>query len=135
MGFQQCIIIGNVGRDPEFKYTPQGVAVCSFSVAVNRVTGRGEDRKEKTIWFRVTAWRERAETVNQYVKKGMKIMVIGDVDATAYISKQTNQPVAQIELTARDFQFLDSRAEAGVSESGRTAADGDYTDDASDLPF
>jgi len=62
MSWQQTIIIGNVGRVSELKYTQQGVAVFDFSVAVNKVTGRGDDRKEKTVWFKVTVWRERAET-------------------------------------------------------------------------
>src|SRR5436853_4787013 len=108
MGFQQVMIIGNVGRDPEFRYTPQGVAVADFSVAVSKVTGKGEARKEKTTWFKVTVWRERAETVSQYVKKGMKIMVIGEVEAHAYLDK-SGQPQASLDLTASDFQFLDSR--------------------------
>lgn len=106
--FQQVIVIGNVGKDPEFRYTPQGIAVADFSVAVSKKTGKGEDRKEKTTWFKVTVWRERAETVSQYVKKGMKIMVIGEVEARAYIDKN-NQPQATLELTANDFKFLDSK--------------------------
>src|SRR3712207_6774592 len=109
MTFSQTIIIGNVGRDPEFKYTPQGIAVCDFSVAVNRVSGKGDNRKEETTWFKVTVWRERAETASQYIKKGMKLMVIGEVRATAYLDKKTNQPTASLELTANDFKFLDSR--------------------------
>jgi single-strand DNA-binding protein len=135
MTFQQTIIIGNVGRDPEFKYTPQGTAVCTFSVAVNKVTGSGENRKEKTTWFRVTVWEKRAETASQYIKKGMKLMVIGEVDAQAYMSKQTNQPVASLELTARDFKFLDSRQE-GQGDYQSAPGAGSYTEeDSGDLPF
>jgi single-strand DNA-binding protein len=135
MGFQQTIIIGNVGRDPEFRYTPQGTAVCSFSVAVSRVTGSGETRKEKTTWFRVTAWERRAETLSQYVKKGMKIMIVGEIDASAYLGKQNNQPMASLELTVREFQFLDSRGagEGGAlpAEAGQSGGD----EDNGDLPF
>jgi single-strand DNA-binding protein len=142
VGWSQTIIIGNVGRDPEFRYTPQGVAVCDFSVAVSRVTGREENRQEKTTWYRVTVWRERAETASRYVKKGMKIMVVGEVEARAYTDKN-NQPQASLELTARDFQFLDSRAEAGGGETeyqanrqaASSASGGDYPEDTSDIPF
>jgi single-strand DNA-binding protein len=142
VGWSQTIIIGNVGRDPEFRYTPQGVAVCDFSVAVSRVTGREENRQEKTTWYRVTVWRERAETASRYVKKGMKIMVVGEVEARAYTDKN-NQPQASLELTARDFQFLDSRAEAGGGEAeyqvnrkaASSASGGDYPEDTSDIPF
>src|SRR5260221_4288471 len=112
MTFQQVTIVGNVGRDAEMRYTPQGVAVCDFSVAVNKVTGKGENRKEKTTWFKVTVWRERAETASQYIKKGMKILVVGEIDASAYTNKQ-GQPAASLELTASDFKFLDSRGEGG----------------------
>src|SRR5260221_4468265 len=108
MTFQQVIIIGNVGRDAELSYTPTGIAVAKFTVAVNKVTGKGENRKEKTTWFRVTIWRERAETASNYIKKGMKIMVIGEVDSSAYTHKQ-GQAIATLELTANDFKFLDSR--------------------------
>jgi len=134
MTFQQTIIVGNVGRDPEMRYTPQGVAVCDFSVAVSKVTGKGENRKEKTTWFKVTVWRERAETASQYIKKGMKIMVIGEVDASAYTNKQ-GQPVASLELTANDFKFLDSRGGGDGQGARANGATGDYAEEVSDIPF
>ncbi len=135
--WQQTIVVGNVGRDPEMNYTPQGIAVCKFSVAVNKVTGKGENRKEKTIWFRVTVWRERAETASQYIKKGMRIMVIGEVDVSAYTDKN-GQPAASLELTANDFKFLDRRGEGegGEFQAARSnASGGEYAEDASDIPF
>src|SRR4051812_19845402 len=142
MGYQHVVIVGNVGRDPEMSYTPQGIAVCKFSVAVSKVTGKGENRKEKTVWFRVTVWRERAETASQYIKKGMKILVSGEIDVSVYTNKQ-GQPAATIELTANDFQFLDSRGggEGGDFEGARsnagssTGTGGDYVEEASDIPF
>ncbi|GAB4430396.1 MAG: hypothetical protein Kow00106_24990 [Anaerolineae bacterium] len=130
-GYQYTIIIGNVGRDPELRYTPSGVAVCDFSVAVTR---RWNDRqtneqREKTTWFRVSAWRNLAETANQYVRKGMQIMVAGEVDASAYTG-QDGQPRATLEITARDIQFLGRRGEV---EEGAAA---EYpAADAEDLPF
>ena len=64
--YQQITLIGNLGRDPEMRYTPSGVAVTSFSVAVNRSwTGQDGQRQDKTTWFRVSAWRRQAETCNQ----------------------------------------------------------------------
>src|SRR5215470_3174557 len=124
MSWQQTIIIGNVGRDANLKYTQQGIAVCDFSVAVSKVSGKGDDRKEKTVWFKVTVWREKAETAAQYVKKGMQIMVVGEIDASAYVNKDGN-PTASLELTASNFQFLGSRT---PGEGGSGAAQGDnYT--------
>jgi single-strand DNA-binding protein len=139
MGFQQIMIIGNVGQDPEFSYTPQGIAVCKFSVAVSKVTGKGEQRKEKTTWFRVTVWRERAETAQQYIRKGKQVMIIGEVAASAYTSKKTNQPEASLEITASEFQFLGGRDAGDESGGGATRAavakPEEYTEDGSDLPF
>jgi single-strand DNA-binding protein len=138
--YQQVIIVGNVGRDPELNYTPQGIAVCKFSVAVNKVTGKGETRKEKTTWFRVSLWRERAETASQYIKKGMKIMVIGEVDVNAYIDK-AGAAQATLELTANDFKFLDSRENSGggggeyTPARQQTSQRGEEYDDPNDIPF
>lgn len=147
--YQQIIIIGNVGRDPELSYTPQGVAVAKFTVAVNKVTGKGDERKEKTTWFRVSAWRERAETANQYLRKGSKVMVIGEVEVNAYIDKQ-GAAQATLELTASEFKFLDTRAEGeqannnirnsnisggNVNIGGNQNVRGSNVEDPNDIPF
>jgi single-strand DNA-binding protein len=115
-GYQYIIIIGNVGRDPELRYTQNGVAVCGFSVAVNRTWTDREtnERREETTWFRVSAWRGLAETVNEYVHKGMQVMVAGRVAADAYMS-QDGEPRASLELTALDIQFLGQRGERQVA--------------------
>ncbi|MEP7286312.1 MAG: single-stranded DNA-binding protein [Chloroflexota bacterium] len=137
MTYQQTIIVGNVGRDAELRYTPQGLAVADFSVAVSKVTGKGESRKEKTTWFKVTVWRDRAEVAAQYIKKGMKIMVIGEIDASAYIGKQDGKAMASLELTANDFHFLDSKRESGGGEyqGARSNGGGDMVEDSGDIPF
>jgi single-strand DNA-binding protein len=100
-GYQHTFIIGNVGREPELRYTQSGVAVCDFSVAVSRKWDGGEE----TTWFRVSAWRGLAETVSQYVTKGMQVMVTGRVSASAYVGKD-GEARASLELTAQDIQFL-----------------------------
>jgi single-strand DNA-binding protein len=112
-------IIGNVGRDPAFKYTQSGVPVCDFSVAVTRRFGSGENRQEKTLWVRVTAWRQLAEIANSYVRKGTQIFVVGTVDVSSYTDKSGN-PAATLELTADTFQLLGSRGEreGGSGEGG-----------------
>src|SRR5690554_5990424 len=134
-GYQYTIIIGNVGRDPELRYTQSGVAVCDFSVAVSRRwTDRNtNEQREKTTWFRVSAWRQLAETVNQYVRKGMQIMVAGEVDATAFIG-QDGEARATLELTARDIQFLSQRGDR-TEESGEYYAGGYNNQSVDDLPF
>ncbi len=111
MTYQHITIVGNVGKDAEMRYLKDGTAVANFNVAVSKVTGRGETRGEKTTWFKVTVWREKAEIVVQYVKKGMKILVTGEVEASAYVDKTTGEPRASLEITCYDFKFLTSRAE------------------------
>lgn len=131
--FQQVIIIGNLGRDPEMRFTADGTPVTSFSVAVNRRwTSADGSQGEKTWWFRVTAWRRLAETCNQYLRKGSPVMVIGEVEASAYIPREGGEPRATLELTANQVKFLPRSGTAG-DESG---AGMDYApQDEEDIPF
>lgn len=128
-GYQYTIIVGNVGRDPELRYTQSGVAVCDFSVAVSRrwTDRNSNEQREETTWFKISAWRNLAETCNQFVHKGMQIMVTGRVGASAYVG-QDGQARASLEITAQDVQFLGRRGEG--AEMG-----GDYPSEPDDLPF
>lgn len=143
--FQQTMIIGNLGRDPEMRYTSNGKAVCDFSVAVSRqYTDSSGQRQEKTTWFRVTAWEKLGELCNQYLTKGRQVMVIGEVSASAYMPKDGGtEPRATIELRADTVKFLGNRGEGGAPGSGGAASGsgdnysyagpGNYGED--DLPF
>ncbi|HQV93320.1 MAG TPA: single-stranded DNA-binding protein [Anaerolineales bacterium] len=121
--FHTLLIVGNVGKDPEMRYTPSGQAVTSFSVATNRqyTTGNGEQVKE-TIWFRISTWGKTAETCNQYVKKGMKVLVEGRLtpDKTTggprIWTKQDGSAGASFEVTANTVRFL-SRADGGGGDA------------------
>ncbi len=133
-GYQQVIIVGNVGRVDELKYLQSGVPVLGFTVAVSQVSGSGENRTEKTTWFRVSAWRQLAESLAPYIVKGKQLMVVGTIEARAYVDK-SNQPQAQLELNAREIKLLGSRQEG---EGGR----GEYNDygapapdNMGDIPF
>lgn len=127
--YQQTIVIGNVGQDATLRYTQTGKAVCSFNVATseNWKDASGE-KHEKTLWFRVSVWGKMAETANQYVKKGMKIMIQGRVSVSAYMGKD-GQPAASLELTADEMKFL-SRVDGNGSD-----APADNGEDALDIPF
>lgn len=138
-GWSQTIIVGNVGRDPQLRYTQSGIPVCDFSVAVTRRTGRRDDpdRSEKTTWYRITCWRQLAETANQYVRKGTQIMVVGVVEASAYTDR-SGQPAASLDLTADNFQLLGSRADAEARSSGGSGGYDDFApppDDVGEIPF
>ena len=119
-GFQQTIIIGNVGRDPELRYTPAGVPVCDFSVAVSRKWGQGDERKEETTWFKVVCWRALAEIAGEYVRKGKQVMVAGRVSVDAYIGND-GEARASLELTAQDLQLLGARGDTVEDDTGEDA--------------
>ncbi len=131
-GWEQTVILGNVGRDPEMRYTQSGVAVCSFSVAVTQRWTQDGEQREKTNWYRVSAWRQLAEITNQYVHKGMQIMVVGTVEARGY-TNNNNEPSASLELTARDIQFLGSRGDNGGQGGNYDGYQHDGTED--QIPF
>lgn len=138
-GYQSCTIVGNVGRDPEFKYTQSGAAVCDFSVAVTERWGSGENRREKTTWFRVTCWQRLAEIANQYVRKGTQILVVGSVEASAYLDR-SGQPASSLEMRANTFQLLGSRADSQGGDYGSgDYSGGDYggqqSGNVDDIPF
>ena len=113
--YQKITVVGNVGKDAEMRYTPSGVAVTSFSVAANNqyTSSSGEQVKE-TVWFRVSAWGKQAEACNQYVKKGMLVLVEGRLNADPQTGgpRLWGDPVrASFEVTAGTVRFLSSRGE------------------------
>ena len=131
--YQQVIIVGNVGRDPELKYMPNGRPVANFTVATNErwTDKQTNERKEKTTWWRVAVWGQQAEVVSQYVSKGRQVMVIGTVEARAYLD-QSSQPQASLELTARDVRFLGGK---DSDSQGQPADDYGAAENMSDIPF
>jgi single-strand DNA-binding protein len=140
--FQTIIIIGNLGRDPEMRYTPSGQPVTSFSVATNRqyTNNAGETVKE-TIWFRVSAWGKQAETCNQYLKKGNKVLVEGRLTADPATggpriwTGQDGSPRASFEVTAGTVRFLTPRGgEAGEAPAADEAG-GVVAAEEENIPF
>jgi single-strand DNA-binding protein len=125
--YHTLVLVGNVGRDPEMRYTPSGQAVTSFSVATNRqyTSNNGATVKE-TIWFRVTTWGKQAEICNQYVKKGSKVLVEGrltpdgETGGPRVWKAQDGTPRASFEVTANTVRFLSTRGdgEGGGGDMG-----------------
>ena len=133
----KIMIIGNVGSDPEMRYTPNGAAVTSFSVATNyRYTTADGQQNDETQWFRVSAWNKQAETLNQYVVKGMKIFIEGRVSSNAWTDKE-GQARATIEVNCTNFEFL-SRENQNQSSGENFQApnpDSQDIDNPEDLPW
>ena len=135
--FQQTLIVGRVGRDAEMRYTPGGIPVTNFSVAVDqRWTDAGGQTQEKVTWFRIVCWRKLAEITNQYVKKGQRILVAGDIEASAWIDRD-GTPRASLELTADRVRFLgDREADEPGKATGEVGAELGKAEGAGDeLPF
>src|SRR5512133_131608 len=132
--YHTLILVGNVGRDPEMRYTPSGQPVTSFSVATNRqyTANNGESVKE-TIWFRVTTWGKQAEVCNQYVKKGSKVLVEGRLTPDANTggprvwTAPDGSPRASFEVNASTVRFLSSRGDGeGPSMGGSDMGGGSF---------
>ena len=123
--YQQITLIGNLGQDPEMRYTPSGVAVTHFSVATSRSwTGQDGQRQEKTVWFRISAWRRLAETCNQYLTKGQRVLVVGEVEEPSTWTDREGNTRASLEVRARNVQFLSTRAESEALAAGMGQSDG-----------
>jgi single-strand DNA-binding protein len=120
--YHTIIIAGNLGKDPEMRYTPSGQAVTSFSVAVNdNYTNNNGERIKRTIWFRVSAWGKQAETCNQYLKKGAKVLIEGRLTADQTTgapriwTKQDGSAGTSFEVSAQTVRFLSSRTDGESS--------------------
>lgn len=112
--YQKFIIVGNLGADPEMRYTPSGTPVTNLRVAVNRRWTNAEgQQQEETTWYRVAVWGKQAEACNQYLSKGRQVLVEGErIQASPYLNRE-GQPAASLELTARSVRFLGTRADRG----------------------
>ena len=120
----QCNFIGNLGRDPEMRYTPQGKAITSFSLAVK--CGFGENAY--TIWIRCSAWEKQSELCNQYLKKGSKVRVTGQLEgdkttggARMWTDKEGGAH-SSLEIRVQDVEFLTPRSESNGETTDASAA-------------
>jgi single-strand DNA-binding protein len=117
-GLNKVMLIGNLGKDPEMKYTPSGMPVTTFSVAVSRSwrTPEGENREE-TEWFRVVAWQKLAETCNEYLRKGMRVYIEGRLQTRKWTDQQ-GQERYTTEVVANEMVMLSGREEGGQAGGG-----------------
>lgn len=113
-GVNKVILIGNVGADPELRYTPSGTGVTNFNIATNESwTDSSGERQEKTEWHRIVVWGRLAEICNQYLRKGSKVYIEGRLQTRNWES-QDGQKRYTTEVVARDMQMLDSRDEVSA---------------------
>ncbi len=137
----QVILMGRLTHDPEMRTTPSGKNVCTFSIAVDRMT-----RDDQADFFSVTAWEKTAELVNQYLSKGSRCLVQGRLRQESWEDKETGKRRSRVEVVANDVTFLDSPGgggsgrsdDAGSSKSDKDVSPVDVDDspiDLSEIPF
>jgi single-strand DNA-binding protein len=140
MSFNKIILVGNLGRDPELRYTPQGTPVCSFTVATNeKRKDRAGETQDITTWFRVTLWGRQAETASQYLTKGRPVYIEGRLRLEEYTDKEGNKRHS-LEVNATDIHFISSNRNdespsttKAASVLGHQSTEPDLSDD--DIPF
>lgn len=131
----KVIVIGNLGNDPEVRYTSDGKAVCSFSVATTEKWGQGENRQEKTEWHRVVIWGRSAELAGEWLKKGSKVMCEGKLQTKKWTDKNGNDRYTT-EIICFNFENLSPRGDSvsnGYSNPGYETNTSNGNDD--DIPF
>lgn len=132
MSFNKIIIVGNLGKDPELRYTPQGTAVCSFTMATNeRRRDKGGEHQDVTTWFRVTLWGNQAETASKYLTKSSPVYIEGRLRIEEWTDKENNNRFT-LEVNATEMQFI-SGAKTKDGAAGTIANEPPIGND--DIPF
>ncbi len=119
MSFNKVIIVGNLGRDPELRYTPQGIAVCSFTMATNeKRRDKSGETQDITTWFKITLWRQQAENAAKYLTKGSPVYIEGRLKIEEWTDRDNNNRYT-LDVQATDMHFISAgRGEGGGEYSG-----------------
>lgn len=141
--YHKIIVVGNLGRDPEMRYTPSGQAVTNFSLASNRqYTGSDGQLVKETTWFRISTWGKQAEICNQYLRKGKQVLVEGRLASDPSTggpriwNRQDGSPAASFEISANTVRFLSPKTEdEGVSQAGEFPSEYEASESDEEIPF
>jgi single-strand DNA-binding protein len=119
----KVILVGNLGKDPEVKYTPSGVPVAKLTLATNeRYKDKSGEWKDRTEWHNVVLWQRLAEIAGEYLKKGGKVYIEGRLQTRSWDDKQTNQKRYMTEVVASDLVLLGGRGEGAGDFTGSSRA-------------
>jgi len=123
MSFNKIILVGNLGKDPELRYTPQGDAVCSFSLATNeRKKDKAGEYQDVTTWFKVTLWRQQAENAAKYLAKGRQVYIEGRLRVEDWTDRDGNNRQS-LEVTGTEMHFIGTRGDDAHSSA---PSEGDF---------
>jgi len=115
--FNKVMLMGNLTRDPEVRYTPKGTAVAEIGLAVNRIySGENNEKREETTFVDVTLWGRTAEVAGEYLKKGRPIFIEGRLQLDSWEDKQSGQKRSKLRVVAEGMQLIGSRGGSGSSE-------------------
>ncbi len=140
----KVILVGNVGQDPEVKYTQRGIPVGKFSLATHeRFKNKNGEFQERTEWHTIVAWQRLAEIVGEFVSKGSKVYVEGKLQTSSWEDRQSGEKRYRTEIVARDLVLLESRdngngAQSAVSQNAEQPETGEAEPGAiadEDIPF
>lgn len=136
--YQQLILIGNLGNEPEMRYTASGVPVTNFNLAVSKrwTTPEGQSQ-EKTTWFHISLWRRQAEIASQYLAKGHRVMIVGEIEMARPWTDRDGNARASIDVTATELKLLENRGnQAPTGETtAKTSMPEAEMSEKSDVPF
>jgi len=122
MSLNRIVLIGRLTRDPEMKYTPQGIAVATMGIAVDRFT-KDDQGEYETDFFNVVAWRRSAEFASNYLKKGRLVSIDGRLQARSWVEQTSGQKLTVYEIVAENIQGLDKRSDSeAMSETEMSGA-------------
>jgi len=135
--YQKITLIGRLGNDPQMRYTADGTPVTSFSVATDRRwTDANGQQQQRTVWFRVTAWRRLAETCNQFLAKGRMVFVEGEIQEPKPFQGRDGEWRASLDVTANQVRFLSGRGEGAPAAGAEAEGEGPAPAvDEEEIPF
>ena len=126
MSLNRVVLIGNLARDPEMKYTPQGVAVAQSAIAVNRIT-KNDSGDYDVDFFNITFWRRQAEYASSYLTKGSKVAIEGRLQTRSWVDQASGQKRSAFEIVVDNVQGLDRRQD-GESAPTSSGSNADYAE-------
>lgn len=134
MSLNRVVLVGRLTRDPEVRYTPSGIPVAQFGIAVNRIT-RNEQGDYDVDFFSVVSWRRTAEFVSQYAKKGRLVAIDGRLQARSWVDQTSGQKRSVVEIVADSVQLLDRRSDSAEEErEGAVPTSAAVAEPAMDVP-
>jgi single-strand DNA-binding protein len=135
--FNKVILMGNLTRDPEVRYTPNGSAVANFAIAVNRKYKQGDETREEVSYIDIVVFGKQAENCGQYLNKGDAALIEGRLQQRRWDDKDTGQKRSKVEVAAQSVTFMPKRQSSGGSGSGQSQAEQapEAPVDEGDIPF